>query len=234
MKHFRTDRLSDNRGGVTRAAAILLVLIAVMLVLIAIPAFESFNYHNEVIACEQAMKSAKDGLIIEYMTRFEKSTVEDARKTLDEVMVARPDICPSRGNVYLVRGDNGIYEPFCGLHDPDEKHRCRLNASCALDLLRDELHKVRRLSETEPEKVEIQLNGKPLECVRVQDNLHFRWGTRHTNGYKGVVAFYGLVGDVNFDCGGTKAGDICYFVYADLEHCAIWRAKDGWTGDSYT
>ena len=28
-------------------------------------------------------------------------------------------------------------------------------------------------------------------------------------------------------------GSVFYFVYADEEHCAIWKANDGWTGDAY-
>ena len=55
------------RGGVNRLIAILLAMIGVMLVLIAIPWWKSFRYRSECIACEQAMDSAKDGLIIDYL-----------------------------------------------------------------------------------------------------------------------------------------------------------------------
>ena len=221
------------RGGVNRLVAVLLALIAVMLVLIAIPWFKSFNYRSECIACEQAMKSAKDGLIIDYLHNWDEGSAEDAMVTLDEVMPARPDICPSHGTVYLVRGDNGIFEPICGLHDPDEKRRVRLNASRAKDLLADALRKARRDSETEPESVEIELNGKPLTCERVSEKSDLRRGTSTTNGYEGVVALYGIAGDGDFTGTGLKDGEICYFVYADENHAAVWKYDDGWTGSAY-
>ena len=70
------------RGGVNRVVAILLFLIAVMLVIIAIPSWDHYRERSEIIACEQAMKSAKDGLIIEYLGRFKEDSVEAAMKTL--------------------------------------------------------------------------------------------------------------------------------------------------------
>ena len=46
-------------------------------------------------------------------------------------------------------------------------------------------------------------------------------------------AFYGLAGEGDFPVEKVSAGDIFYFVYADEEHCAIWKANEGWTGDAY-
>ena len=224
----------SNRGGVNRATVIILVLIAVMLVVIAIPAWRAFRYRSEKTGCEQAMKSATDGLIIEYLFRNDAGDVKDARKTLDSVLPARPGICPAGGNVYLVRGENDIYKPVCGLHESDLKYRVRLNASYALDALRETLRIARRDTGAEPESVEIVVNSKPLECVRVQEPPDIRRGTKLTNGYKGIVCFYGLAGDGSFAASKTVAeGDICFFVYADENHCAIWRDGDGWTGDAY-
>ena len=67
-------KLKDRRGRVNRVIAVLLVLIAVMLVLIAIPAWQRFRYRSEKTACIQAMKSARDGLIIEYLSRWARWT----------------------------------------------------------------------------------------------------------------------------------------------------------------
>ena len=48
------------------------------------------------------------------------------------------------------------------------------------------------------------------------------------------MAFYGVAGqDGAWADAGGKAGEICYFSFADEDHCAAWRADDGWTGDSY-
>jgi len=216
-----------------RLAAVLLALIAVMLGIIAMPSYRAYRYRAQKVGCQQAMKSAKDGLIIEYMDRWDAGSVEDAMKTLDEVMPERANICPAGGTVYLVRRSDGIFEPVCGLHDSDLERRTRLNASRAKDLLAEELLRIRKEGGAEPESVEIRLNGMALECVRVQKPQRLYRGTRTTNGYKGIVALYGLAGEGSFSDNGLKSGEIAYFVYADEDHCASWRAGDGWTGDAY-
>ena len=147
------NRNRKTRGGINRATAVLLVLIGVMLVLIAIPAWKVFRYRSEKTGCDQAIKSAKDGLIIEYLSRWKDGTIEDAMETLDEIMPERPKICPSGGTVYLVKNDKGIFEPVCGLHDSDKKLRVRLNATRAMELLTDALKKARRDAPEEPESV---------------------------------------------------------------------------------
>ena len=230
-------KLRSIRGGVNRVVAILLVAIAIMLVIILLPAWDDLRLLSQRLSCDQAMKSAKDGLIIEYLGRFKEGSVEDAMKTLDQVMVARPNICPAGGEVYLIKNDQGIYEPLCGLHDLDKRQRVRLNASRALELLREGRRKALRTSKgAEPEAVDITLNSKPLSCERVPKVQKLRRGTATTDGFDGVVAFYGLAGEGDFPAGEdakVEAGDIFYFVYADEEHCAIWKADDGWTGDAY-
>lgn len=224
----------NDRGLITRAAVVLIALIAVMLVVIAIPSWQVFRYRSEKTACIQAMKSAKDGLIIEYLGRFETGDEQDAMDTLDKVLPARPDICPAGGTVYLIRNSLGIFEPVCGLHDDDKKLRVRLNASRAMDLLNEALRVARRDTKAEPESVTITLNGKPLECVRVDEVLELRRGTRLTNGYEGIVAFYGIAGEGSFlPRGNVRRGGISYFVYADENHCARWINPDGWSGDAY-
>lgn len=220
-------------AGVSRLIIVLLVLIVVMLVIIAIPAWKVFRYRSEKTACEQAMKSARDGLIIEYLAHWEAGSVEDAMKTLDEVMPERANICPSGGTVYLVRDERGIFQPICGLHDSDKALRARLNASRAKDLLEEGLRKARRQQEGEPESVKIQLNGKTLECVRVQEVPALRRGTSTTDGFKGVVALYGLEGEGAFTSGAVRKGKISYFIYADEDYCAFWRAGEGWQGTAY-
>ena len=224
--------IMGNRGGINRLTAVLLVLIAIMLVLIAIPSYRVFQYRAQKTSCEQAMKSAKDGLVIEYLSRWSEGSVEDAIQTLDEVLPERPNICPAGGTVYLVRNGLGSFEPVCGLHDTDRRLRCRLNASRAMELLGAARNKLRGLNGEEPESLEITLNSKPLECVHVGEKLDLRRGTATTNGYKGVVAFYGLEGD-GFKTGKVKKGEICYFVYADEDNASVWLAGDGWTGSAY-
>ena len=145
----------------------------------------------------------------------------------------RPGICPSGGTVYLIRDENGIFEPFCGLHADDTKRRTRLNASRALDLFTEALKEARKRSEEEPESVTVELNSRELEVVRVLEAPNIHRGTATTNGYKGVVAFYGLAGEGEFSDVKAKAGTPCFFLYADEDHCATWRLNDGWTGEAY-
>ena len=230
-------KLRSIRGGVNRVVAILLVLIAIMVVIVLLPAWDDLRLLSQRLSCEQAMKSAKDGLIIEYLGRYKEGSVQDAMNTLDQVMIARPNICPAGGEVYLIKNAQGIYEPLCGLHDRDERRRTRLNASRALELMREARRIALRDSRgVEPDAVNIVLNSMPLACERVQKVQKLRRGTATTDGFEGVVAFYGLAGEGDFPAGEdakVEAGDIFYFVYADEEHCAIWKANDGWSGDAY-
>ncbi len=231
MKRWATRR---DRGGINRLVALLLLLVAVMLVIIAMPKWDAFRFRSEKTACEQAIKSARDGLIIDYLSHYESGTVEDAMTTLDEVMPARANICPAGGTVYLVRDSSGVFEPICGLHDPDERQRCRLNASRVRDQLTDSLMKARKGSDTTPDKVSVGINGKVVECVRVDEIPGLHRGTATSTGYDGVVSFYGISGEGTFSTKGVKAGKLCWFIYADENYCAIWSAQDGWTGDAYS
>lgn len=220
------------RGGINRLVAVLLALIAVMLVIIALPAWQSYRDRAEVLACEQAMKSAKDGLIIDYLDNLQQGTVQDAMATLDEVMPARANICPAGGTVYLVRNAQGIFEPICGLHASDSALRVRLNASRAKEILEGTLLKYRKKGEL-PQTVDIELNGKLLSIQRVDEKQPIRRGTATTNGFEGTVAFFGVAGEGEFADSTKPDGELVYFVYADEERCAVWRADDGWTGDAY-
>lgn len=233
MNRFVEAARHRSRGGVNRVVVILLALIALMLVVIAMPSWDSFRARSERIACEQALKSARDGLIIDYFDNWQSGSVEDAMRTLDAVMPARANICPSGGTVYLIRDENGIFEPVCGLHDPVAKRRTRLNANRALALTEEALKTARKRSDEEPESVTIELNGQSLEVVRVAEAPNLHRGTSTTNGFEGVVAFYGLAGEGDFAEVEAKAGKVCYFIYADEDHCATWRLDDGWVGEAY-
>jgi cell division protein FtsL len=231
----------NNHGGVNIIIVILLILIAVMLVIISIPARKAFEYRSECIACEQAMKSAGDGLIIEYLHRQEGSDIKEARNTILDVMPGREHICPKGGNIYLILNDKDIYEPICGLHCSDKPLRTRLNASYAQSLLTEVRAKNMKDSATEPTSITINTNSKPLKCYHVTKEEKIHRGTKTTNGYKGIVAYYGVAGDFTFSSrftnkgmGKVEDGDICYFLYADENYCAIWRSCDGWDGDAYT
>lgn len=219
-------RLRNDRGGTARILVIFSLLILVMVVILSIPSWKAFRYKSQCIACEQAIKSADDGLKIEYLDTYDESSVKEARETLDRVMPAREDICPTHGNVYLVRNEQGIFELICGLHNPDSARRTRLNASytgeCLEEARKNILEKAKK-GDPEPEKIRVKVNGKPLDCVFVTEKVNIRRGTSTTKDYDGTVAFYGT----------NDNNEINYFVYADEDHCAIWNMDDGWRGDAY-
>ncbi len=230
---IKKKAISEN-GAINRLVAILVVLVIIMLGILAIPAWNAFQKLTAEGACEQAMKSASDGLIIDFLFNDqEEGSTKEAMVVLDEVMPGRENICPTGGTVYLVRNEDGVIQPVCGLHNSDDKLKTRLNASRAKDLLNERLRKERRQSETEPESIMIELNGKELECIRTDREWYLARGTKKTKDYDGVVCFYGLSGEGAFSNSSAKKNKICYFVYADEEYCAIWHIDDGWTGDAY-
>ena len=56
----KDSRLRDERG-IAWVVVLMIVLVAVMLVIIALPSWEVFRFRSEKTACVQAMKSAEDG-----------------------------------------------------------------------------------------------------------------------------------------------------------------------------
>ena len=231
--HPVSAKLHSRRGGLTRAAAILLVLIAIMLVVVAIPAWRAYKYRADRLGCMAALKTVRDSLLIEYLGNFEEMSTDDARETLLVTMPGREEYCPAHGNVYLIPDEYGTYIPICGLHGPDAKQRTRLNASYALQELKEALKQARDDEVEWPETLTIVLNGKELECVQTEEETGFKRGTTLTSGYKGIVAFYGYAGTGAWQDVDAEAGEICYFSFADEDHCATWRLGEGWTGDSY-
>ena len=226
------EKLSSPSGRINRLAGILLICIAAVLAVIAYPSWKVFRYRSEKTACIQAIKSAQDGLIIDYLTNLENESPEEARNTLREVMPERPNICPAGGTVYLVRGDHGIYVPVCGLHGEDSKQRCRLNASYVKELIEHDVRMAKLRDEALPDPLTVFLNGKDLTCVKVTEEVNIIRGTKTTLGYTGIVCFYGLDGQ-GFKAKNTKKRELCYLLYADEDTYAVWRADEGWTGGAY-
>ena len=223
--------VSDVRGGITRAAVILLILIAVMLVVIAIPGWRAYKRHADEIGCMASLKTARDSLAIEVIMEGEALTSRTSRETLARTMPGRDQLCPAGGTVYFIPQENGTYDLVCGLHASDTKLRTKLNAAYASDLLVEEYHRQRTTYGTDPGNVTIVINGAPLECVRVTEAVPIHRGTATTDDYEGVVAFYALEGDEGWQDTGARWGEMCYFLYADEGHYAVWTPETGWDGD---
>ena len=210
-----------------------MLLIVIMLAVISASGWSAFKFHADEIGCMASLKTARDSLVIEVITENEDLTTGTSRKVLARTMPGRDNLCPAGGTVYLLPLENGSYDLVCGLHDPDQAERTRLNASYALDQLDADIYKRNLRSEEIPETIPLELNGQELICTQTAQAVPIRRGTSTTEGYDGVVAFFAVEGTEGWKDTGAQMGEVCYFLYADEYHCAIWNAQDGWTGDSY-
>ncbi len=227
-----TEKLHSRRG-ISRAVAILLILIAVMLVLISGPAYRAYKYHADELGCAASLKTASDSITIDFLFNGEPIATDDISDILGETMPGRDKLCPAGGTVYLIPLENGTYELVCGLHGKDARQRTRLNASYALERLRDALLELRKQGEPIPETVTVMLNGQELPCVYTTEALNIKRGTKTTEGYEDTVAFFGVAGEPGWEDAVAGKGEVCYFAFADEDYCALWRFNNGWTGDSY-
>lgn len=222
-----------SKSGLTRAAAVLILVAAVLLVVVAIPVWRAYKYQADRMGCKAGLKTATDSLIIERLQSGDTLTLEEAYDTLALTMPGREDLCPAKGNIFLIKNDHtGAYDFVCGLHGPDPEQRTRLNSSYVLTLLRQALKKELLYSDELPESLTVESNGSDLECERVSSEVDIRRGTALTHGYEGVVAFFGVAGDGDWP-ESEEPGEIVYFLYADEDSCAVWRQGDGWTGIAY-
>lgn len=229
---------SAQRSGLARLHGILLVLIIVLSVIIIIPSVRSCNADGESVACAAALDSARRRLAENVIEGNYDQNAQEAQEVVTRAMLGWDDLCPGGGKVYLVSTKGGAmpYELVCGKHDSDKKQCTRLNAGYVLDQLRENLRRSSLLGEPYPEKLSFDLNGERWTAWLTDEEVPFKRGTGTTKGYekKGNVAFYGIKGHSDF-CGDSsgKEGEICYFSFADHDHCAAWQQEVGWTGDSY-
>ncbi len=223
MDHSRTHKWMRSRG-VSRITAILLVLVIVMSVVVSIPTVKYYRDRSARLACAAGLDTARRRLAQDYLSGDFTQTNVSAVEAVAAAMNGWEDLCPSGGKVYLVenRGEGLLdgqmpYDLVCGMHGADKKQCTRLNAGYVLDQLREGLRTAARNGAPAPAVLIFTLNGKTRKAQRTDEEVPFKRGTATTKGYEGK----------------GKAGEICYFSFADEDHCAAWRADDGWTGDSY-
>lgn len=229
------NKLTDRRG-LSRAAGILIIIIAVLLVAVGIPVYIHLQSVYREMDCMAAMKSANDQLRIAWITSGEGLDPDEAKQAVAKAMDGWDDLCPGGGTPHLAKFPDSEcpYKVVCGIHDSDTAERTRLNAEYVLDRLRYELKLSAARGVPYPETLTVNLNGKPLEAKATDKNTNIKRGTYSTPGYEGTVCFYAVKGAADFS-GGTNASDgtIFYFCYADDDHCASWTADRGWYGDSW-
>ena len=226
-----------NRRGMSRLVMILLILIIVLAITSMIPTYLKYQRMGKVVACATALDSARRQLAADFMLDgFVNGKAEDAKDVVAYAMNGWDDLCPDGGTVYIVRNEDSELEwdVVCGLHDKDSKRCTRLNADYVLDQLREALRQEQLLGNPYPESLTYTLHHVEHTAYLVDEATNLKRGTRLTEGYDGIVAFYSIVGHSDFGADSwSKEGEIWYFSYADEEHCATWSSRDMWTGDSY-
>ena len=239
MTEIMSRKLRENRG-VSLLVAILLILVIVMAVLSIFPTFAPYEKKGEEAACAAGLDTARRRLAEDYLSGNTDQNELEAMRVVTYAMNGWDDLCPNGGKVYLVRTNNkdGLpYDLVCGMHDSDKKRCTRLNSEYVLKQLEEGLRRSKLNGEDYPEQLEFKLNGSTWTALLTDEEVPFKRGTSTTKGYedKGVVAYYGIAGHSEFgEDFGSEEGDICYFSFADEEHCAMWQENNGWTGDSHS
>lgn len=229
----------NSRWGISRLAVILIVLIVILSIVVMVPTYQKYQNRAKKLACYTALDTARRELITEYMfDGFESGSAEEAKEFLTHVMNGWEDLCPDGGDVYIVpkSGAGGEWEVVCGLHCSDDRLRTRLNASNVLDQLRENLRKEQLRDNMYPETLPFVLHHKHYLAELVDEPTGLKRGTRTTMGREndGIVAYYSIAGHSDFGADSEmKDGEIWYFSFADVDHCANWENKEQWTGDSY-
>ena len=235
MKKFFENKIRSRRG-ITRAAVVLLIAIAALLVAIIIPVSISHQKTAQRLACVQSLDSGTRQLYDYYLAGDVKS-VADAKAIVTYAMNGWDDLCPAGGTVHIVY-DEDAKKPYfliCGLHGTDKKQVTRLNALYVLESLRDRVEKLGAQGIKYPETIDVKLNSKTYTAVLVDEESGYVRGTYNTPGAKEkTVIFYSIKGHGDFGSdSGANDGEIWYFSFADENHCANWNIKSGWSGDSY-
>ena len=216
-------KLHSRSGALSRLAVILIVAVIVMLAVVSVPAYHWLKTRSDRVGCSTALKSAMRELTDAYILRG-GMTADEAKAEVTRAMQGWENLCPAGGTVYLIETDEDMpYDLVCGLHGPDAKQRTRLNSYRVWENLVSELQKDSLAGAAPRESVPISINGNTLEVKLLDEPNDLRRGTKASNGFEGVVAFYTYSQDTG----------MTWFVYADEDHAAVWRRVSGWSGDSW-
>ncbi len=220
-KKSKTEEKKEKSFG--RLVALLVLIILLMVVMVIIPLVERQQARAEAYACNVAMKKAQDVLIAEFLADPEM-TLSEATVVVDRSKLAMDSLCPADGDFYLLP-EKGSWHIICGIHESNTKLRTRTNATRVFEMLEEQVNSAvesgRRMLET---TFIWQINGKPLEVIRLEGNNGLRRGTDYSIDFDGVVCFFSL----------NAEGRLHWFVYADANHAAVWKEGEDWSGDAYT
>jgi len=215
---------TPNTRGVARAVWLAAALALVMLIVVLTPWAMQYYDRLQAVNCMQSLDSAARELAVDFLAVNDRPTAKEAKELAAAAMDGWDDICPAGGSVYVVPGDEGLpWVLVCGIHGADRRQVVRLNASNVREMVEDALFEGRRRGRT-PTDLTVELNGKDLTVTLLQEPNRLRTGTDSNIDYKGTVAFYTA----------DPSSHVSWLVYAEPDYAAVWRADDGWTGDSYT
>lgn len=236
LSHSGPAQKKARQAGISRFIFILIALVIILAIIVTIPLILYYRSQSKAIGCYAALDTARrqaaDKFIIDGF-----NNAEEVKEWVGYVMNGWDDLCPGGGNVYVVEDDDSEmpWRLVCGMHGEDKKECCRLNASWALDRVKEAVKEASDKGEPAPEKIELKLNGETLTVTFTKAETNLRRGTSSTSGYDGTVAFYSVAGDGGFTREtGAKAGAVCYFSFADPDNCANWYYGEGWTGTAYS
>lgn len=224
----------DGRSGIAAAVVILAVLVLLLAVVIAVPIYQDYREQADEIGCVSSLTSANNQLSMEYLSGGEL-TAGEAKAIVTKTMNGWDDLCPGGGTPYLVESEGEVrWRVACGLHDKDTKERTRLNAAYVLKQLRQKIDLEQKLGDPTPSEVTVELNGKEYQALLTDQETGLKRRTSATSGVRGTVIYYSLAGYGEFtEDISLPVGSVCYFSFADEEHCATWKHQRGWSGDSY-
>lgn len=219
------NKLSSTRG-VARIVVIFAIVAIVLGIIFAVPFVRDFNNKRNSVGCANALDTARRQLSYEYLSSSGNLNAKQAYELVGYAMDGYKDICPKYGTVYLIKSDKyGMeYDLVCGIHGDDLRQVTRLNAGFVLDQVSKAVLVETKIDRPAPETVNVIFNNETHKASLVESDSmkDINHGTDYLKDYKGIVIYYG-VSDKEVD----------YFVYADKNYCAIWKANDGWTGDAY-
>ncbi|MBR3555535.1 MAG: hypothetical protein IKN89_06455 [Oscillospiraceae bacterium] len=216
------DKQEEKDKGVRRLIYLLVFVVLLLAVMIVLPLIQNREHKAEAYACTLAIRRAQDAVLVEFYSDPEM-TQQDAAVVVDKSKLAREDLCPSNGDYYLVPVNGGGWRVTCGLHEEDTILRTRINASRVMDELQSQLASRKRLEMDTPSNLIMNINGIALDVTQLPGDNALRRGTDYSIDFDGVVCFFSLNADE----------EVNWFVYADENHAAVWKASSGWSGDAY-
>ena len=228
------QRKLGGSSGIAALIVILAILVLALAVVAAVPLYRNYREQGYEIGCVSSLTSANNQLAIETLSAGEM-TAGEAKAIVTRAMNGWDDLCPGGGTPYLAAAEGEVpWRVVCGLHDKDTKERTRLNAAYVLKQLRQKIDLAQKLGDLTPPEVTVCLNGKEYRALLTEQETGMKRGTATTSGVKGTVICYSLAGHGTFSGEAPLPdGSVCYFCFADEEHCAIWKHREGWSGDSY-